>query len=322
MLSTRMVSLADIPAVQQLADAQTARYRACDPPLPERIALPSWLVFTDDATCWLALAGRRPVGALSAMHERWPPDNPLANVFPRHYLRLRLFLAEDAAPADVLPVLLRCVEGWPGARGISGRMLNVPACDAALQAALRASGFAPYHAIAHRPMLPPPPCPPVDGLVIRAAANGDVPALAGLLAESWRFHAAHQPAIRLSDSLQEGCAEQVTLLMGSGGHQLLLVAEQQGVVVGFFGIGLSVQEPQVRPAFFARGHYGDIFEVAVRADWRRRGVGTAMFQAAWAWFARRDVQGVFVNYAPTNPLSSRFWPRLGFVDAWVNFWRA
>jgi ribosomal protein S18 acetylase RimI-like enzyme len=103
--------------------------------------------------------------------------------------------------------------------------------------------------------------------------------------------------------------------------QRLLLAEQDGEVIAFFAIGLNIQQANTRHCLFMPGIYGDIFEVAVRENRRRGGVGTALFEAAWAWFAAQGTQAVFVNYAPTNPISSRFWPRLGFVDAWTNWWR-
>ena len=322
-LSLRQAALKDVTAIQALADAQTARFHAGDARLPARHTLPPWMILADDGPCWLAEGPAGVIGALCAERESWAAASPLANVFPRRYLRVRLWLADDADPGELLPALLARLDAWPGTLRIPARMLLAPVCDARLMAALRGCGFSPYHTIAHRPMtLPLPGLPePVDGLLIRTAAEWDVPVVAELMAESWRFHAAHQPAIELSDSLLEGCMIQTRQLLGGGMRQVLLLAERGDEVVGFFGIGLSVQDPTARPALFCKGRYGDIFEVAVRADQRGRGIGRALFRAAWQWFRRRNVVGVFVNYAPTNPLSSRFWPKLGFRDAWVNWWR-
>lgn len=320
MFATRVATTTDIEVIQHLADAQTRRIHALDARLPARLQLPSWLALPSTGTCWLAENGRRVVGALCAEYEHWPSESAFANVFPRRYLRLRAYLADDVPSSLALETLLGRADGWPEAITLPGRMIMTPKCDESMAAALRELGFRSYHAIAHRLMDETPP-PAVDGVVVRPAALADLTAVAELMAESWRFHARYQPAIVLSDSLLAGCEHQAWQMAGDGLTQLLLVAEVDGTVVGFFGAGMIYQEVEQRPALFATGHYGDIHEVAVRGDLRRRGVGQTMYRAAWQWIKARGADGVFVNYAPTNPLSSRFWPKLGFQDAWINWWR-
>ena len=321
MLVTRPASLADVSAIQALAHQMTAHLHTCDPRLPAEISLPVWMIFIDGGACWLASHDGRPAGVLCAEPEVWYEDSPFANVFPRSYLRLRLSLDAGTDPQATLAILLADALAWSGAADTEGCLLMAPRADQALGTALEAVGFRPYHTIAAQPLHPltAPPLP--SGVTIRRATRRDVLPVAGLMAESWRFHAAHQPAIRLSPQIIAGCEQQARQLATERDNQVLLLAERDGATVGFFGIGLSHQDPASRPSFFLRGWYGDIFEVAVRSDQRRGGIGTALFHAAWDWFAAQDVSAVFVNYAPTNPISSRFWPRLGFVDAWTNWWR-
>jgi GNAT superfamily N-acetyltransferase len=322
-IATKKATLADVPVLQALATAQTTRYHALDSRLPEQMSLPGWLLLPAGGACWMALDGDIVLAALTVEPEHWPPSSPFANVFPRRYLRMRLYVQPLVDPAAVLGPLLDRVDGWPGAMQYAGRMLMMPLVDPALNAALRAVGFIPYHTLAHQLY---PPALPRDaltgpGVPVRAAAMADIGAVAALMAESWRFHAEHQPAIQISPRLIEGCALQAEQLIGDDRHRVTLLAERGGEVVGFFAIGVSAQDSLARPALFASGYYGDIYEVGVRGDQRRAGVGTAMFHAALAWFEPHRVGGMFVNYAPTNPTSSRFWPRLGFRDAWVNWWR-
>ncbi len=320
MFATRLATTTDIEMVQRLAGEQARRFHGLDERLPESLLLPAWLAVPGSGACWLAENGRRVLGALCAEHERWSPESAFANVFPRRYLRLRSYLVDNTLPAETLDVLLGRADGWPEALATTGRMIMTPARDQALSAALRRLGFQPYHTITHRSMGETPPAA-VDGVVVRPAALADVPVVASLMAESWRFHAAHQPAITLTDSLLAGCEHQAWQLAGDSVNQTLLVAELAGELVGFFGAGMSAQETELRPSLFATGYYGDIYEVAVRGDLRRRGIGLAMFRAAWLWIKAQGAEAMFVNYAPTNPLSSRFWPKLGFQDTWVNWWR-
>ncbi len=321
MLSTQQAVIGDLSSIQALADAQTARFHALDSRLPTSIALPAWILMPSGGACWLLRDDGALVGALCAERERWPAESPFSNVFPRRYLRLRLMLEDGVDPGAGLAMLLAEVDRWPGAVGSGGRMLLLPSCDEALQRALWQAGFAPYHAVAHQPMpvsmtndLPP-------DVAVRVAEDGDSPQIAAMMADSWRFHAAHQPAITLSPQIEAGCERQAQILLGDGLSQATLVAVRGDDVVGFFAIGISAQEARTRPTMFARGFYGDIYEVCVREDQRRAGIGRAMYAEAWRWFRRHYVAGMFVNYAPTNPISSHFWPRLGFRDAWINWWQ-
>lgn len=326
--TVQALRLNDAGQVQRLARAQATRHHAQDARLPERITLPPWLLFSIEAHCWLAHPARgprqEPLAALCAERERWDAASPLANIFPRRYLRLRFFVADAASPADVLPPLLAAADRAERRARSGGRMLLAPQCDAALAVALRRAGFAPYHVISAQPLydLPPGTSAAGAGVIVRLATQADLPVVARLMADSWRYHARHQSAIQLSRRLLDGCLMQARKLMGDGRARALLVAEQAGQVIGFFGIGTSLQDDALRPMLFADGLYGDIFEVAVRADRRRQGVGAALLRAAWNWFAARDVEAVFVNFAPTNPASSRFWPKHGFDPVWVNWWRA
>ncbi len=322
MLTTHLATLDEVPAIQALAEIRTARVHALDPRLPRQEALlPSWMLLPSGGACWLAREDGRLVGALCAEPEYWPPDSPFANVFPRRYLRLRLFLGEGGAAAPVVEALMGQAGEWSARTDQGGMMLLAPARDLPLTAALRTAGFAPYHAIAHQPMPDFSPAAPPSEVTVRPAREADIDAVADLMAESWRFHAAHQPAIQISSLLALSCHQQAWQLMGDGFNETLLVAERAGAVSGFFAIGLARQDAFTRMPLFTPGVYGDIYEVGVRADRRRSGIGTAMYRAAWQWFHSRGVDGLFVNYAPTNPISSRFWPRLGFVDAWINWWR-
>lgn len=326
-LTIRAATSADVPALQELAKTQTAHHHKLDPRLPPTIHLPPWVVLPPGGAGWLALEDDRLIGAMCAEPEYWAPESPFANIFPRDYLRLRMSLQPTVNPAMVLPHLLERVDGWFQAVNVGRRMLMLPGCNAALNEALQVAGFAPYHTIAHQPVpdrrstvaplnltLPP-------NVTIRAADEADIPVIVDMIAESWRFHASYQPAIQISEHIIPGCTRQTRQMLGDGRHQTILLAEDGGAAVGFFAIGISVQDSRARSALFHGGHYGDIYEVGVRSDYRRGGIGGAMFAAAVTWFRRWQLQGIFVNYAPTNPTSSQFWPKLGFQDAWINWWR-
>ena len=57
-------------------------------------------------------------------------------------------------------------------------------------------------------------------------------------------------------------------------------------------------------------------EVAVAEGLRGRGIGRRIFLAVEQWFRERGAQRLWLIYLPRNPLSSRFWPSLGFHPVW------
>ncbi|MFC1959867.1 GNAT family N-acetyltransferase [Chloroflexota bacterium] len=322
MLTIDSATVAAVPGLQELAAVQTAHFHTSDPRLPVASHLPSWMILPPGGAGWLAYEDDCLIGALCAEPEFWPSESPFANVFPRDYLRLRLILDPAASAAATLPPLLDRLDGWFRGVNTPGRMLMLPARDAVLTAAMQAEGFTPYHVIAHQPLPEKFTGLSPSNIAIREADDGDIPVIVEMVAESWRFHARYQPAIEISAHLLPSCVRQTRQMLGDGQRQTILLAEIAGQTVGFFAIGISVQDSRARPALFRSGHYGDIYEVGVRTSYRRSGIGAALFQEACCWFRRQCVAGLFVNYAPTNPTSSRFWPKLGFADAWVNWWRS
>ena len=66
------------------------------------------------------------------------------------------------------------------------------------------------------------------------------------------------------------------------------------------------------PPVYERREYGSITDLAVTAEFRRRGVGRRLFEAARDWFASGGLDRLEVRVATTNELSTAFWRGLGF----------
>ena len=68
------------------------------------------------------------------------------------------------------------------------------------------------------------------------------------------------------------------------------------------------------PPILEERERAEITDLAVREDARRRGVGTALADAACAWIASRGVERVEVRVAARNALGQAFWRARGFGD--------
>lgn len=94
-----------------------------------------------------------------------------------------------------------------------------------------------------------------------------------------------------------------------------LAAKDACVLVAVHGhliIGYCLATLNHLPPVFAERLYGDIFDLAVTADYRRRGVGVKLFAVVQAWFKSRGVHRMETRVATTNEISTDFWRKMGF----------
>jgi ribosomal protein S18 acetylase RimI-like enzyme len=97
---------------------------------------------------------------------------------------------------------------------------------------------------------------------------------------------------------------------------VLLVAEQDGSVVGYVWAGLEPRSwKELRDAT------GFIDDVVVDAGTRRTGVATALVEAAAAWLRERGAPRVMLWTAEQNDAAQRLFERLGFRRTMIEMTR-
>jgi GNAT superfamily N-acetyltransferase len=101
---------------------------------------------------------------------------------------------------------------------------------------------------------------------------------------------------------------------------VVLVAEVAGQLAGF----LAAQTKRL-PAHLVTGKakVGYISEMYVCPEYRRHRVGRALVDAAFAWFARADVESIELQVLVGSDVARAFWTSVGFqpellqMRAWV-----
>lgn len=93
----------------------------------------------------------------------------------------------------------------------------------------------------------------------------------------------------------------------AGDQSALLVAELDGRLTGYC-LALIQENPPVVPWQF----HGLISEIS--ADPRSHGTGTALLEAAHAWYRRRGIPYVEVSVSVRNAAAGRFWRRHGYGE--------
>ena len=153
--------------------------------------------------------------------------------------------------------------------------------------------------------------------VVRPATSSDAPALGELGAHLLRTHFAFDPDRFMApgDRPEEGYGQFLVSQLGRP-DSILLVAEQDGHVVGYVWAGLA--PPSWKELRDAAGFIDD---VVVEAGQRRTGIATALVEAAAAWLKQHGAPRVLLWTAEPNHAAQRLFERLGFRRTMIEMTR-
>ncbi len=143
---------------------------------------------------------------------------------------------------------------------------------------------------------------------IRPATPADLPALGRLGALLLRVHHAFDPRRFMAprDHAEQGYARFLGSQLGDP-ETVVLVAEREGVVVGYVYAGLEPQSwKELRDAC------GFVHDVAVDEAARRDGAATALLAAAEDWLRQHGAPRVVLWTADRNAAAQRLFERAGF----------
>lgn len=89
---------------------------------------------------------------------------------------------------------------------------------------------------------------------------------------------------------------------------LVLVAGDKGKVIGY-----SLAEIRRISPGLKREKYGYIDEMAVTANYQRRGIGEKMLADIMRWFQSNDIKRVELGTTTQNVVGNSFWQKQGFT---------
>ncbi len=143
---------------------------------------------------------------------------------------------------------------------------------------------------------------------VRPAGRADVDAVAGL----WRTLVAHHERLdvahRTAPGADRGLADAVRAMVASPGSRVFVWDDGSGLA------GFSTARFVGAPPELLEGGRGEIPELWVRPDARRRGVGRALVEAACRWLQERGAGRVEVRVHAGNLEGQAFWRALGWGD--------
>ena len=156
-----------------------------------------------------------------------------------------------------------------------------------------------------------------DAIAIRPATRSDLPALGrlGALLMKTHYEFDQQRFMAPGESSDEGYGWFLGTQLRDA-DVVVLVAEQNGAVVGYVYAGLEPQSwKELRDAC------GFIHDVVVEETGRRGGVATALIAAATEWLRARGAPRVLLWTAQRNEGAQRLFERLGFRRTMVEMTR-
>ncbi|MCI0496715.1 MAG: GNAT family N-acetyltransferase [Thermoplasmata archaeon] len=160
----------------------------------------------------------------------------------------------------------------------------------------------------------------MTGYRVVVAGDAHVPAILGLWAQLIDHHAALDPFYaRLRDDATVNFESFVRELI-AGEYTRVLVAIEDGAaggrVVGY-NLGRIVEYPPI----FEERVCGEILDMHVAPEHRRRGVATMLLERMMEWFRGMGMSRAEVNVHPLNTDGQAFWRGRGFTDRMNRLYR-
>lgn len=143
-------------------------------------------------------------------------------------------------------------------------------------------------------------------VTIKKAAHKDTDSIKSLWCEFMDFHEQYDSFYKIAEGGDNVFGEFVDKQI-SDRNALVLIARKDNHTCAYL-----LARIENRPHVFQETKHGVIYDVAVSADYRRQGIGELLYDESVKWFKKRKVKRIELTVASSNPVSKKFWSKLGF----------
>jgi GNAT superfamily N-acetyltransferase len=202
----------------------------------------------------------------------------------------------------------------------SSCVVTWPSLDAPATKALLAHGFQPLAVLAVRPAtsngVAAGSLGPSD-VTIRLATLDDLETLLPLVLAELEYSSQVGNCVLRAEALD---IKRETLTYHLEDGDPVWLAERDGVALGMAECWLTDAEPVTRRHFpVPAGRWGYVNTVSVLPGARGTGIGRALMTLVHRELHGAGAIGTYLYYNPPNPISSVFWPRLGYRPLWTTW---
>jgi ribosomal protein S18 acetylase RimI-like enzyme len=143
-------------------------------------------------------------------------------------------------------------------------------------------------------------------LKIRKAIQKDVENISALWIEFIDLHESYENYYKKAKNAHSLFSQFISKQI-SARNSLVLVGLADNKICSYL-----LAKIEDRPPVFADRKYGLISDLAVSANYRRKGFGEQLFNESLIWFKKRNVKRIELTVATSNPISVNFWSKLKF----------
>jgi len=139
-----------------------------------------------------------------------------------------------------------------------------------------------------------------------SATDSEVPGMVEVWKEFMDFHSHIDPYFARTEEGSSKFEEWLRSLMKSD-NALVLVAKEDGQVTAY-----SLSQICKRHPLFKEVDYGYIYDLAVKSEYRRRGIGKQMLKRILEWFESHHIDRIELMVLAKNQIGYSFWKKHGF----------
>ncbi|HEY95304.1 MAG TPA: GNAT family N-acetyltransferase [Dehalococcoidia bacterium] len=143
---------------------------------------------------------------------------------------------------------------------------------------------------------------------IKEASEKHIPEITKLWMEFMYFNAEIEPFDTSGDNVLTQVETHLRNKIRSDDSLVLVSLDDQNVV------GYSISQITRMPPFSRGKNIGVIYDMAVTASHRRKGIGKEMLDRIKAWFKERDIKRIEISVVTKNTIGNSFWREQGFQD--------
>jgi ribosomal protein S18 acetylase RimI-like enzyme len=143
-------------------------------------------------------------------------------------------------------------------------------------------------------------------MMIIPATESHIPEIVEIWKEFMDFHSDIDSYFARNEEGHSKFEDWVKDLMKSD-TALVLVALDQGQVAAY-----SLSQINQRPPLFKQVDYGYIYDLALKSEYRRKGIGEQMLGEILGWFKSRRIDRIELMVLAKNQVALSFWEKQGF----------
>lgn len=141
---------------------------------------------------------------------------------------------------------------------------------------------------------------------IREAIRSDIENITKIWKEMMDFHIERDGSFNIANNAPKEFAKFIKENLSSRDWSVF-VSEHNEEVIGYV-----LAKIEKRPPVFKELDFCEIFDLAIKQEFRRKGIGESLLSKVFQWCSEKKIKRIEVKIAVSNEISTKFWRKMGF----------